>query len=651
MQLYQPTITGSLSVSGSINISGSINVVGGGGTITGTASYASNAELLDGLDSTVFTLTSSFAAFTASQNILNGTYATTSSNTFTGIQTVNSNLVVTGSITAQTLVVQTITSSVDFVTGSTRFGSILGNTHVFSGSVTMNPGGLFVSSSGNVGIGTTTPRISASGTNRTLDIKGGIYFGDTNSESCTINNNDSMIFNIDADNSSTSNFFRFATNTTQETGGTELMRITEAGNVGIGTSTPSQSTIGINRIFEIGGTSVPGIILRSTATTAEFSIGTGGDGLIIAAAGSANAATDNVLRFFTGATNSSYSVSERMRITSEGNVGIGTSSPTNILHISGSGANTQTLVLESSLSSANAYVVVKSASKMYFSGLSTDLSNSFIIYDGTAGVARLAITSAGNVTVGNAAYQGVTTDFSITGDKVNANGYYSRLIFQNSSQSGGSSASIRGERILSNFATELTFYTNINTSAGEGLERMRIKYDGTIQIGSTAGYTTIVQGQFFSKGGGDMLVTNALSGGVARHWALQRNDALIFSIGNDGSDNLAFYNASSTNIGNINKTTGTYTATSDINKKKDIELSTIGLNAILGLKPSLYRMKVDSDLSDKHLGFIAQEVKDYIPQAYQDNGDFIGLDYQPIVATLVKAIQELQAQITELKNK
>jgi hypothetical protein len=145
----------------SISSSGAIATTG---NVAGTASYASNAELFDGLDSTVFTLTSSFAAqtasftaFTASQNILNGTYATTGSNTFTGIQTVNSNLIVTGSITAQTLVVQTITSSVDFVTGSTRFGSILGNTHVFSGSVTMNPGGLFVSSSGLVGVGTTNP--------------------------------------------------------------------------------------------------------------------------------------------------------------------------------------------------------------------------------------------------------------------------------------------------------------------------------------------------------------------------------------------------------------------------------------------------------------------------------------------------------------
>jgi hypothetical protein len=64
--------------------------------------------------------------------------------------------------------VQTITSSVDFVTGSTRFGSILENTHVFSGSVTMNPNGLFVSGSGLVGIGNVVPAytLDVSGTGR-----------------------------------------------------------------------------------------------------------------------------------------------------------------------------------------------------------------------------------------------------------------------------------------------------------------------------------------------------------------------------------------------------------------------------------------------------------------------------------------------------
>ena len=127
------------------SITGSDSLTISGNTLVGTASYALNADTLDGLDSTVFTLTSSFAAqtasftaFTSSQLILNGTYATTGSNTFAGIQTVNSNLVVTGSITAQTLVVQTITSSVDFVTGSTRFGSSLStSTHQFTGSVSI----------------------------------------------------------------------------------------------------------------------------------------------------------------------------------------------------------------------------------------------------------------------------------------------------------------------------------------------------------------------------------------------------------------------------------------------------------------------------------------------------------------------------------
>ena len=50
---------------------------------------------------------------------------------------ISGSLTVGGTITAQTLVVQTITSSVDFVTGSTRFGSQLSNTHQFTGSVSI----------------------------------------------------------------------------------------------------------------------------------------------------------------------------------------------------------------------------------------------------------------------------------------------------------------------------------------------------------------------------------------------------------------------------------------------------------------------------------------------------------------------------------
>jgi hypothetical protein len=139
----------------SVSSSGAITTTG---NVAGTASYASNAELLDGLDSTVFTLTSSFAAqtasftaftssvnsfsasifsYTASQNILNGTYATTGSNTFKNPQTINSNLTVTGSITAATLVVQTITSSIVYSSGSNIFGNNIANSQTFTGSVSI----------------------------------------------------------------------------------------------------------------------------------------------------------------------------------------------------------------------------------------------------------------------------------------------------------------------------------------------------------------------------------------------------------------------------------------------------------------------------------------------------------------------------------
>lgn len=132
------------------------------------------------------------------------------------------------------------------------------------------------------------------------------------------------------------------------------------------------------------------------------------------------------------------------------------------------------------------------------------------------------------------------------------------------------------------------------------------------------------------------------------------NTMRIFSYGaagvtGDFQFRTAAGGAGSNLVSTINGTTGAYTAVSDINKKKDFEESTIGLNAILGLKPTLYRMKSETN-TQKHLGFIAQEVRQYIPNAYVENGEFIGINEMPIIAALTKAIQELKQEIDTLKN-
>jgi len=96
-------------------------------------------------------------------------------------------------------------------------------------------------------------------------------------------------------------------------------------------------------------------------------------------------------------------------------------------------------------------------------------------------------------------------------------------------------------------------------------------------------------------------------------------------------------------------------ATSDMNLKNTIENSPFGLKEILLLNPVTFlyndtNRKIDSDV--KEVGFIAQDVFDIIPNAVSSTGTSdLQLDYRAITATLVKAIQEQQAQIEALKQR
>jgi hypothetical protein len=124
------------NMTGSLDVSGSIVARSFTGSLQGTASVAVSAS---------YALTASYVtlAQTASYvlNAVSASYAATSSYA--------NNFTVAGTLTAQTIVAQTITSSISYLTGSTRHGSLLTDTHQFTGSVLMT-GSLVVNGSSSL---------------------------------------------------------------------------------------------------------------------------------------------------------------------------------------------------------------------------------------------------------------------------------------------------------------------------------------------------------------------------------------------------------------------------------------------------------------------------------------------------------------------
>jgi hypothetical protein len=205
-------------------------------------------------------------------------------------------------------------------TGTTNFlpkftgGSTLGNSAIFENG-------------GNVGIGTTGPSVSLQivsslpriylGTDEGK-FGGLVYSTSTGDGSLAVRgqgNSTTAVIHVDAGN----NQIRFDTNSS------ERMRITSGGNVGIGTTSPD-------------GTLVLAAGNNGTASTGGYlGFTTGTNNSKVRGAGIETFTTDSSnnhgLRFYTNAAASSPVV--RMILTDTGNVGIGTTSPTQRLDVNG----------------------------------------------------------------------------------------------------------------------------------------------------------------------------------------------------------------------------------------------------------------------------------------------------------------------------
>jgi len=623
--------------------------------------------------------TASVNSFTASQLVLNGTYATTGSNTFAGIQTINSNLVVTGSITAQTLVVQTITSSVDFVTGSTRFGSILANTHVFSGSVTMNPNGLFVSSSGAVGIGLINPtqklevtsgsiKISSNGYG--LILPGSIhtsaqinfYNANTAIELMKLpvaNNTITFYANTDklyyhSDKGSVGNFFALTTD----------------GNVGIGTTSPE----GPLHVFGTNSGGYYGIAITNYGSATSTSCGidfgvdlspvyNGGGNAQIKVINTSNSdnRADMTFSTYNGST-----FGERLRIVSGGNILINkTTSTGGKLQVSNG-----TDMFNVDHDGSGAYITAVNNANTVYKRMTYDASEH--VFDISA-TERMRLTSAGALQL-NTGGPGLVT--------LGANNSYGAIsggsgatLYLNGGTRGGASTAGSSVAVL---GLDGNFYIADSTT---NTYKMVVTSAGYVVIGNTAnsvGYLDINGSAssskptlFMAQGGyGQISTQDAYHGMILRGYPTNYTDYSATA-----TDVMSFYeyggefrfyqkNVSSLTFqakiltGNMTLT-GTLTqngSPSDINLKENLVKITSPLEKISQINGYTFDWKEGSPSRSDVLyivedaGLIAQEVETVLPQTVRENGDYKALNYNGISALLVEAIKELKVENDTLKE-
>jgi hypothetical protein len=187
-----------------------------------------------------------------------------------------------------------------------------------------------------------------------------------------------------------------------------------------------------------------------------------------------------------------------------------------------------------------------------------------------------------------------------------------------------------------------------------GVESMRINSSGSLLVGKTS-----ASGDEKLRVAGTIAVSGAGAGAGGLEYRRGDTDALVYQIAANSGD---FYIADA-DFSNFAQLVGQaftgWTFGSDRRIKKNIVDLTYGLNAVLALQPRAFEY-INNDQHD--IGFIAQELKEVIPEAvsgeevpYADEDTpqerakkTMGITKDALIPVLVKAIQEQQAIITAL---
>ena len=447
-------------------------------------------------------------------------------------------------------------------------------------------------------------------------------------------------------------------------GVTERLRITSDGKLGLGTSAPSQ-------LLEVHGTAAAGGIGINITNEGDGGAGTVPYAFINARlnpvrnAGEIRfgkegtygdaASSDSYMAFYTAVDDVN---TERLRITSDGNVGIGTTTVGNILDCRFSGEDG---INVQSTTSSNANITLKAATATATSWLiqaGASVSNGLRFYDLTAGSERARIDSSGRLLVGTST-SATTALLQVRGNSAAATNPGTLYLFPNYApaslgtgdvlgrlQAGANDGSV-GATIdfvadafwgSGDYPTRLVFSTT-SDGASSPTERMAIDKDGhllfanAVTNGATGlGYSII------NAGGYPYVVSNT----------------------NIASRVHYYFSYNSGTVGTISTTTTStaYNTSSDYRLKENVVPLTGAADRLNQLQVRRFNFIADPDKTVD--GFIAHEAQAVVPEAVtgthnevDDDGNpvYQGIDQSKLVPLLTAALQEALAKIETLEQR
>lgn len=446
--------------------------------------------------------------------------------------------------------------------------------------------------------------------------------------------------------------------------GSEKLRIASSGNVGIGTTSPqaklhSNSDI-LTGYFQNGTNSIYDA-LKLTNNTASNTLS--GNGARIQFYNNANNSTnllgssirsvnvdygwasDLVLSSVQNNGYSTQTVNDAIWIKSNGNVGIGTTTPLGVLHISGLGAVGQ--LYADQYGTAGSNLLLRSARGTQSAPTST-LSGDLLGSIGVRGYGATGFSSGGRAGL----YMYAAENFTDT-----AQGTY------------------------------LILGTSLNGTASRA-ERMRITDAGNVGIGTTspteklsvigaisANNGMIVQG--YSAAASGLNVEMGVTSGYAQFNSYNRTTSAYASLRLDGS-NIALNAATGGNVGigtaspsyqlqlstdsAAKPTSALWTIASDLRIKENITPYAKGLKELMLINPINYDYNGLGGFKKGKggVGIIAQEILNILPDSVssvkgklnegdKEETDILNFNGHELTYVLINAIKEQQAQIEELK--